>query len=245
MKTHIFTIILALIFTLIACEEKDNSLKLIILHTGDEHANIKNYAKLSYLKDSLSKNCDKIILASSGDLFSGNPYVDLYKDRGFPMIDIMNNIPFDISTIGNHEFDYGLQTLKKRLEQAKWQFVSANIDFSDTPVNNIKAFRQIKLNENISLTFVGLIELNSRNIPSTAPKNVIGCKFVDGIEKAGEYTKMKTKNNILIALSHMGIEADKELAKKHKEYDLIIGGHTHIEETKSGNLNEALISSQL
>jgi 5'-nucleotidase len=86
--------------------------EVIILHTNDMHSKIDNMAKLAYLADSLRNHHPYVFLVSAGDNFTGNPVVDLVPDKGYPMIDLMNRCRFDVSALGNHEFDSGttLQT---------------------------------------------------------------------------------------------------------------------------------------
>ena len=114
--------------------------EIIILHTNDMHSKIDNMAKLAYLADSLRKLHPFVFLVSAGDNFTGNPVVDLVPDKGFPMIDLMNQCGFDVSTIGNHEFDLGMELFNKRMDQAKFPFISCNIDASGTLLKQPKPF---------------------------------------------------------------------------------------------------------
>ena len=79
---------------------------LTIFFVNDQHGQLENFAKIKHIVDK-EKEETNVILACSGDIFSGNPVVDNYPEKGYPIIHIMNEVGFDISVLGNHEFDYG------------------------------------------------------------------------------------------------------------------------------------------
>ncbi len=226
-KNPFFIVLIA--WLLVSCAPENMPVKetrVIILHTNDEHARIDNMARLAFLKDSLAKTCDYVLLVSAGDHFSGNPYVDMYPERGFPMIDLMNKAGYQISALGNHEFDFGQETMNKRLSEATFPIVCANTNFDSTVVRSIKPYEILKVGD-LNFAFLGLIELNNRQIPSTAPANTIGCKFRQGIDVAAEYMTLRKDADLFVCLSHLGIEVDTILARKYSDFDLIIGGHSH------------------
>ncbi len=106
-------LLLSFLFVIISCTSGPSSLpiesidkKLTIFITNDIHGKIDNFAKLKYLVDEEKKKTN-VLLTNAGDIFSGNPIVDNYPQKGFPIIDLMNRVGYDISVIGNHEFDYG------------------------------------------------------------------------------------------------------------------------------------------
>ena len=95
-------------------QKQNKSTEIIILHTNDMHSRIDNFGKLAYLADSLRKTHKYVFLVAAGDNFTGNPIVDMYPDKGFPMIDLMNKLHFDVTAMGNHEFDMGQEMQNKR-----------------------------------------------------------------------------------------------------------------------------------
>jgi 5'-nucleotidase/UDP-sugar diphosphatase len=117
MKKCSFSIFILFLLVLTACQ-KENNFTVAILHTNDVHGKIDNFGKLTYLKDSLLNHYDTVLLVSAGDIFSGNPYVDYHEQRGYPMIELMNQSGYDLAVLGNHEFDYGQDVLAERIEQA-------------------------------------------------------------------------------------------------------------------------------
>jgi 2',3'-cyclic-nucleotide 2'-phosphodiesterase (5'-nucleotidase family) len=201
--------------------------EVIILHVNDMHAKIDNLPKLAYLADSLRKTHPFVFLVSAGDNFTGNPVVDMISDKGYPMIDLMNRCGFNVSAMGNHEFDLGQEMLNKRFEQAQFPFICCNFDASGTSVKQPKPYVILEAGKNVRIAVLGIIELNDKGIPDTHPARVNGIRFYDGIAKAREYSWLKKKYGILIGLTHLGVETDVRLADSMPEFDEIIGGHSH------------------
>jgi 2',3'-cyclic-nucleotide 2'-phosphodiesterase (5'-nucleotidase family) len=201
--------------------------EIIILHTNDMHSKIDNMAKLAYLADSLRKLHPFVFLVSAGDNFTGNPVVDMVPDKGYPMIDLMNRCGFDVSALGNHEFDMGQALLKKRMSQATFPFISCNMDGSGAEIGKVGPFKVLQAGIDISIAFLGLIQLDDNGLPSAHPSNMKDVKFVNGLSKAREFTSLKKEYGILIGLSHLGVDDDIRLADSMPQFDVIIGGHSH------------------
>jgi len=204
---------------------------IIILHMNDIHADINNSPKIAAYINKLRETNDNVFLLSAGDLFSGNPVVDQYEEKGYPMIDIMNELKFDAAVIGNHEFDYGQKTLNKRIEQANFPFICANIDTENATLNQPNAYTTLTSSEGFEIKVLGLIEtgtnIDGRYIPSTHPDKVDGIDFPYYRYEIKDYTNLKKTNNLFLVLSHLGEGSDQKLADENAEIDLIIGGHSH------------------
>ena len=200
---------------------------VIILHVNDMHAKIDNLPKLAYLADSLRKTNPFVFLVSAGDNFTGNPVVDMALDKGYPMIDLMNHCGFNVSTIGNHEFDLGQETLNKRFEQAKFPFICCNLKVDGGILEQPNPFFILDVGNKIHIAVLGIIEINDKGIPDTHPSKVTGIRFTNGISKAKEYKWLKKQYGILIGLTHLGVDTDVRLADSMPEFDEIIGGHSH------------------
>ncbi|HSN50225.1 MAG TPA: bifunctional UDP-sugar hydrolase/5'-nucleotidase, partial [Bacteroidales bacterium] len=201
--------------------------EIIILHTNDMHAKIDNLAKLAFLADSLKKTHPYVFLVASGDNFTGNPVVDKIRDIGYPMIDLMNRCGFNVSAIGNHEFDMGQELMNKRIEQARFPFISCNIDAKTAVLKQPEPFVVLKAGDLATLAFLSAIELNESGIPDTHPSKVKGIVFTNGIQKAQEFKWLKEKYGILIGVTHLGVEDDIMLAGVMPQFDVIMGGHSH------------------
>ena len=209
---------------------------LIIFFVNDVHAQLDNFSKIKHIVD-LEKEVTNVIVTSSGDIFSGNPVVDNYPEKGFPMIDVMNRVGFDISVIGNHEYDYGESILADRISQANFDFICANVDMSNSVIPQPPAYKTISV-DNVKVTFIGLVETNGKDdgtIPSTHPWRVANLVFEKPEDVIGQYTNIKEQENsdLVVALTHLGYEgfggsiSDSGIANQHPFFDLIIGGHSH------------------
>ncbi|MDP4280987.1 MAG: bifunctional UDP-sugar hydrolase/5'-nucleotidase [Bacteroidota bacterium] len=200
--------------------------RIIILHTNDMHAKIDNLSKVAYLADSLRKMNPYVFLVAAGDNFTGNPVVDMVDDKGAPMIDLMNRCGFNISAIGNHEFDLGQDFLNKRMSQAKFPFICCNVDATGAVLKQPEPYTILKAGD-LSLAFLGIIELGENGLPDSHPAKLNGLSFSKGLDKAKEFSWLKKKYPILIGLTHLGIDTDIKLAQSMPELDVIIGGHSH------------------
>ncbi len=240
---------LLLVFLIVSCSsvsevnndtqgsDNDVTKNITIFFVNDQHAQLDNFAKVKHVIDQEKIN-NNVIVACSGDMFSGSPVVDNYKDdQGFPMIDVMNKVGFDISVLGNHEFDYGEETLKKRIEQANFEWVCANVDMLETDVPQPKPYHTITKGDT-KVTFLGLVETNGKDngtIPSTHPWKVQNLSFERPETVVANYKDVKEseESDIYIALTHLGHNSsnlgDVQLAQQFPYFDLIIGGHSHQE----------------
>ncbi len=220
--------------------QKHKSTEIIILHTNDMHSKIDNFGKLAYLADSLRKTHKYVFLVAAGDNFTGNPIVDMYPDKGYPMIDLMNKLHFDATAMGNHEFDMGQEMQNKRRKQANFPFISCNIDATGTALKQPEPFVILKAGK-IKIPFLGIIQLGENGMPDSHPSRLEGLKFTDGIEKAKDFLWLKDKYGMLIGLTHLGVEADEPLAMAYPQFDLIIGGHSHTTMTQPMMVNGVMI----
>jgi len=244
MKFKLFILLLAVFPLYISNNpsfgQKSKTTEVIILHTNDMHSRIDNFGKLAYLTDSLRKTHPYVFLVAAGDNFTGNPIVDMYPDKGYPMIDLMNKLRFDVTAMGNHEFDLGQEILNKRRQQATFPFISCNIDASGAVVRQTDPYVILKAGK-IKIPFLGIIQLGENGLPDSHPSKLEGIKFSNGIEKAKDYLWLKDKYGILIGLTHLGVEADEPLAKAYPQFDVILGGHSHTTIIKPLMVNGVMI----
>ena len=245
MKNLYLLLCLALVITTgcltnLSAQPVKGTAEVIILHVNDMHARIDNMAKLAYLADSLRGKHDHVYLVAAGDNFTGNPVVDMVEDKGYPMIDLMNRCGFNLSTVGNHEFDLGQEKLNARVAQAEFPFISSNIDASAALLRQPEPYCLLKAGS-WEIPFLGIIQLGEDGLPDSHPSRLEGLKFWDGIAKAKEYAWLKSNYGMLIGLTHLGVEGDEPLAKAMPEFDLIIGGHSHTTMTKPMMAGEVMI----
>lgn len=225
--------------------EEEVSEDIIILHMNDIHAEINHFPKIAAYINKLRETNDNIFFLSAGDLFSGNPVVDQHEKKGYPMIDLMNELKFDAAVFGNHEFDYGQDILNKRISQANFPFICANIDAEAAILNQPEAYITLNTKTDFPIIVLGLIEtgtnINGRYIPSTHPDKVEGINFPYYRYTIKDYTNLKKSNNLFLVLSHLGEGSDRKLADENSEIDIIVGGHSHMIIQNPYERNNALI----
>lgn len=221
-------------------QKSKKSTEIIILHTNDMHAQINNFGKLAYLADSLRKTHKYVFLVSAGDIFTGNPIVDMYPDKGYPMIDLMNKLHFVVNCVGNHEFDMGQELQNKRREQAHFPFICSNIDASGAVAKQYAPYFILKAGK-IKIPLLGMIQLGANGLPDSHPSRLGGLKFTNGVEKAKDFLWLKQKYGMLIGLTHLGVETDEVLANTYPQFDVIIGGHSHTTIKKAMMVNNVMV----
>ncbi len=172
-----------------------------------------------------------VLLLDSGDIFQGTPYFNFFG--GELEFKLMSKMRYDAATIGNHDFDAGLEGLVKQLPHANFPFICSNYDFSNTPMAGKTISNKVFEFEGIRLGVLGLgIELKSL-VPD---KLYHGTQYLDPISHANrqaEHLKENLKCDYVICLSHLGYQYDSDkiddvkLARNSRNIDLILGGHTH------------------
>ncbi|MBP8791945.1 MAG: metallophosphatase [Lutibacter sp.] len=225
---------------------KDNTKKITILHTNDVHSHIDPFesnhykypnlggiARRSTLIESIRTENPNTLLLDAGDMFQGTPYFNFYG--GELEFKLMSMLKYDAATIGNHDFDNGVDGLLTQLPHAKFDILSANYDFKNTVLNSYIKPYKVFVKSELKIGVFGLgIELKGLVDPKLYKETV----YNDPIETAKEMTRIlkdEEQCDLIICLSHLGYEyskdqhriSDLELAAKTKNIDLIIGGHTH------------------
>lgn len=220
--------------------------KITILHTNDVHSHIDPFgpedgrnankggvARRSGLIERIRTENPHTLLLDAGDIFQGTPYFNFYG--GELEFKLMSMLKYDAATIGNHDFDNGIDGLYAQLPHAKFQFLSANYDFTNTVLNGYVKPYQVFVKDGIKIGVFGLgIKLEGL-VDKKMYKETV---YLDPIETAQEMTrvlKQEQQCDLVICLSHIGYFyknwpehiCDLNLAKATKDIDLIIGGHTH------------------
>jgi len=210
---------------------------------NDIHATLDNFPKLAWVVDSLRAIYPDMLLVAAGDNQTGNPVNDQYPEKGLPVIDLMNATGFDISAVGNHEFDSSPAGFSKLSQKAKFSFISANVSADDSLNILLKPYRIITLPNGLKIAFLGLLHINQNGIPDSHPDNVKGFTFRSPFDAAPGYIGLKDQSDIFIALTHIGFENDVKLAETMPGgIDLIIGGHSHTRVEKEQVFNGILIT---
>jgi len=226
---------------------KSNVKHITILHTNDVHSHIDPFpeddprnpnmggvARRASMIATIRQENPHILLLDAGDIFQGTPYFNYYG--GELEFKLMSMMKYDLSTIGNHDFDNGIDGLTAQMPHATFEFVSANYDFKNTSMDGfVKPFKIFNKN-GIKIGVFGLgIELQGL-VDKLMYKETVYNDPVETTQDMVRILKKEQKCDLVICLSHLGYKYNKEdsdkisdlkMAALTKDIDLIIGGHTH------------------
>ena len=218
--------------------------QLVVLHTNDTHSTImplnenldnKDLAgrggclrRINMIKEERKQNPD-LLFFDSGDFSQGSGYYTLFK--GEVEVGLMNQMGYDAATIGNHEFDFGLNNLAKLIRMANFPIVCSNYDFTGTPCEGlVKDYITLHRNG----LKIGVFALGAPMKGLVSNKNCEGVTFLDPTETAQKYVKLLRKQekcDVVICLSHLGWKIseypDEQFIREIDGCDLVLGGHTH------------------
>jgi 5'-nucleotidase len=228
---------------ILAGETKKKNPKITILHTNDTHSNIDpfpaNHAKFPkmggvskryQLINKIREEEDHVLVLDAGDIFQGTPYFNKYG--GVLEMKLMTEMGYDAATMGNHDFDAGLEGFLKAKQFANFPFLCANYDFSNTLLKGQTQENIIIKKGSLTIGIFGIgVELKGL-VPMSKYEGTI---YLDPIETANQQAQLLKKQgcDLIICLSHLGFEystdkvSDRILAQKTENIHLIIGGHTH------------------
>lgn len=218
--------------------------KLTLLHTNDVHSHIDPFpandprypglggvARRAALIRKIRAAEKELLLLDAGDIFQGTPYFNYFG--GELELKLMSQMGYDASTVGNHDFDNGLEGLEKQLPHATFPMICSNYDFSDTIMHNKTLSYKVFEKGPLKIGVFGLgIELEGLVMKKNYGKTV----YQDPIQKAAHYAKFLRYDrqcDLVICLSHLGYKyqnkkfSDTDLASVSRNIDVIIGGHTH------------------
>jgi 5'-nucleotidase len=219
---------------------------LTILHTNDQHSRIEpfeasyarnpnqgGFARRAALVQKYRTEQPNLLLLDSGDTFQGTPYFNFFG--GELEFKLMSMMGYDASTMGNHDFDNGLEGFKKVQGNAKFPFLCSNYDFSNTILEGQTMPYKI-FNKNGMK--VGILGVGIKLEGLVGKKSYGETKYLDPIETAQHFAtllKIEKKCDLVICLSHIGFDyrddpqkvSDKIMAAKTEHIDLILGAHTH------------------
>ena len=220
--------------------------KITILHTNDVHSHIDPFpadhpknpnlggaARRAAIIEGIRKEEKNVLLLDAGDIFQGTPYFNYYG--GELEFKLMSMMQYDLATMGNHDFDNGIDGFYAQLPHAKFDFVSANYDFKNTILNDIVKPYKIINKDGIKIGIFGLgVQLDGL-VDKKLYKETVYNNPIEVAQDMTRILKEEKKCDLVICLSHLGFKYKDEpekpsdilLAQKTKNIDIIIGGHTH------------------
>ena len=230
-----YSLIIIIILSFAACTPKEH---LTILHTNDTHSQVEpkdngqgGYARRMGLIRQEREKDPNLLLVDAGDFSQGTPYFNLY--RGRVEIDAMNYIGYDAATLGNHEFDNGLDSLAMVLKLAQFPVVCANYDFTGTPLEGLVQPFTIVQKGNLK---VGIFCLGCQPKGIISDKNFEPAQYLEPypVAQAMADTLKAQGCDVVVCLSHMGTYGkaksdvcDAAMVASTRGIDAVIGGHTH------------------
>lgn len=252
-RYYIFRLVLLLTFISVTAFAGQR-VKLVILHTNDTHsqveptdksalktANMGGYVRIMGEVAQIRKQEKNVLLLDAGDFSQGTPYFNFFNGR--VEVAAFNRLNYDAVTLGNHEFDNGIDTLAAVLKGAKFPILSSNYVFQNTALSGLVEPYLIVKKAGLK---IGLMAINVEPKGLIIEKNYKGMLYKDAISSAVEmsaFLKVQKKCDIIICLSHIGANEtvagpnDFEMARKSSYIDVIIGGHSHtlLENTRVKN----------
>ncbi|MCD8296380.1 MAG: metallophosphatase [Prevotella sp.] len=241
MRHIIITLTIALTLTLNVVAKKK---QIVILHTNDTHSCIYplnptladtllagrgGYIRRAEMIKMQRTEYPNLLLIDSGDFSQGSPYYTMYK--GDVEIGLMNKMGYDVATIGNHEFDFGVDNMARLFKEAEFPIVCANYDFTGTALEEIvKPYTIIKRNH----LKIGVFGISPQLEGLVFAKTCEGVNYNDPIKAANEVAdllKNKEKCDLVICISHLGWNVggidDNMMMAQTRNIDIVLGGHSH------------------
>ena len=228
-----------------SCSNLGGKQHITILHTNDVHSHIDPFpsshsrfgnlggvARRASLVENIRNENPNTLLFDAGDIFQGTPYFNFYG--GELEFKLMSKLKYDASTIGNHDFDNGVDGLLAQVPHATFELLSANYDFSNTVLDGfVKPFKIYSV-DGIRIGVYGLGIALDGLVTKRLYKETV---YLDPMEIALDMErKLKEEEqcDLIVCLSHLGYDyehperpCDTRLAQNTYHTNLIIGGHTH------------------
>lgn len=228
----------------VVCGSAKGTKKITVLHTSDTHSCIlplnKSLAdtlladrggflrRIAMLKQERQKDPD-LLLFDCGDFSQGSSYYTMFK--GDVEVELMNRMHYDAATIGNHEFDFGLDNMIRLFKMAEFPIVCSNYDFGDTELKDIVKPYIVLKRQGVK---IGVFALCPPLEGLASAKNYGPLKFLDPVEvttRMVDVLRRQEKCDVVICLSHLGWEVseypDNEFISQTSGIDLVLGGHSH------------------
>lgn len=214
------------------------STPLTILHLNDTHSHLEPVRDASrsgqggaieraFIIDEIreKKGADNVLLLHAGDFNQGSSYYTYFE--GDLEVQVVNALGYDCITLGNHEFDDGLEHLAERLKKIDCPVVCANVRLEGTPLEGVVRPYAIVEKAGRKIGIIGLLPNIKKVVSYEIAKDIVQYNNVEVVNRYAAQLKEQDKCDLVIVLSHMGLSADKYLCRSIKDVDIIVGGHSH------------------
>jgi 2',3'-cyclic-nucleotide 2'-phosphodiesterase (5'-nucleotidase family) len=230
-------------------------MQLTVLHTNDIHGKFRDtpatwkdgnppiggFANLSAWVEAERATAQRVLLVDGGDLMTGNPLCNEMVDgaRGGALMQFMNQMRYDAMALGNHEFDLGLENLDALLGLAQFPVLSANVERPEGGLTTGQA-SMILDKDGLRIGIIGLTTANLYGV--AAPSALAGTQVFPPAEVAQRLVdEIDARTDLIVLLTHIGVDGDRELARRVRGIDVIVGGHSHTRLTEPVVENGVLI----
>ena len=213
--------------------------KIVILHTNDHHFTVNNLRETAAAINEIRNKYTDVFLFSAGDIFVRHPLrwfingrfmrdPEWYGERAMYMITTMNELGYDLMTLGNHEFSYHEPYTRLALGSANFPLLSANVEVATDALPPLDHYALLTTSTWRKIGVLGLSLINTGRDDISE---------LDASETVRKYLHLRDSADLLVALTHIGLRRDYVLAREFPEFDIIVGGHSHdlIEEAELVN----------
>ncbi|MCG3135152.1 MAG: hypothetical protein HMLKMBBP_02658 [Planctomycetes bacterium] len=198
--------------------------RFTIVHTNDLHGHIETFPAVKGLADrARAANPGRTLWIDAGDCITGTPVSTLWQ--GGPVFELMNRMKLDLGCLGNHEYDHGWQRVHELVAIAEEPRLCANVTDPDGKPFGDGATRVVSV-DGVRFGFLGLMAGDLRRL--TSKKATEGCKVEEPLDAAKRLVpELRTQCDILVLVTHVGVQNDAAIAGAVPGIDLIVGGHSH------------------
>ena len=239
MKKLLLSAMAAVVALTVSAQERR---ELHILSANDIHAAIENMPRLGFVADSLRALYPDLLILSGGDNRSGDPVNDMYETPAYPMVALMNQIGFQATVVGNHEFDSNQDGLARLIDLGAFATLCANMEPDKKWNMHVKPYKYFDCG-GIKVGVLGITALGSLGTPESHPTRVSEIKFMDPLETIKKYEFMRKECDVMLLLSHLGYESDVKFSKELPWVDIIVGGHSHTQ-LDGGEMHNGILITQ-
>jgi 5'-nucleotidase / UDP-sugar diphosphatase len=246
-----------MIFIVLGCQpQAQNAGTVTILHTNDMHTQyipmtanwmdrdpkplIGGMVALDFHIQRLRQTYSPVLLLDAGDYMTGTPLskIEVQGAQGGGFVKMMNLMDYDAVTLGNHEFDEGTDNLQALIDLFEADVLSANVNLNGQPLAPLAG--KIYKRGDLSIGVVGVLLSDLADVVNA--KNLQGVEVLNPADQVQEWVnKADAKTDLIVVLTHQGVEDDRELAQQLTDVDVIIGGHSHTRLTRAETVNGILL----